>query len=167
MTRGHELYFLFVFLRSWCFAAIKMRANDRMPCVFSLGMHFPLMLHQTYILPLEWYRFALILSKTMTLDVDLSAIDVILIDDEPCRVIISILFKIFSQLLMIRMTCILNVVFQDEHGKVAYDDGERLIHTDGTGYISENLAKKCPKRIIKGMKSQVCTLTRCSILYHS
>ncbi|OQU81143.1 hypothetical protein SORBI_3006G016700 [Sorghum bicolor] len=72
-------------------------------------------------------RFSLILSKTLTLDVDLSAIDVILIDDEPCR---------------------------DEHGKVVMSDGKRLIHTDGTGFISENLAKKCPSRIVKGKKSK-------------
>lgn len=37
-------------------------------------------------------------------------------------------------------------------------DGERLIHTDGTGFISENLAKKCPSRIIMGKKSKVGTL---------
>ncbi|ONM18873.1 putative RNA-dependent RNA polymerase 5 [Zea mays] len=73
-------------------------------------------------------RFHLILSKTLTLDVDLSTIDVILIDDEPCR---------------------------DEHGNIVMLDGKRLIHTDGTGFISENLAKKCPSRIIKGKKSKV------------
>ncbi|PUZ46203.1 hypothetical protein GQ55_7G031800 [Panicum hallii var. hallii] len=72
-------------------------------------------------------RFSLILSKTETLDVDLSTVDVILIDDEPCR---------------------------DKHGKVNITDGKRLIHTDGTGFISENLAKKCPNRIIKGKKSK-------------
>jgi len=74
-------------------------------------------------------RFSLILSKTETLDVDLSTVHVILIDDEPCR---------------------------DEHGKIDTTDGK--IHTDGTGFISENLAKKCPNRIIKGKKSKVCTL---------
>jgi len=35
----------------------------------------------------------LILSKTVTLEVDLSEVHVILIDDEPCRVIISFLYK--------------------------------------------------------------------------
>ncbi|WVZ83865.1 hypothetical protein U9M48_030961 [Paspalum notatum var. saurae] len=72
-------------------------------------------------------RFSLILSKTVTLDFDLSTVDVILIDDEPCR---------------------------DEHGKIVMKDGERRIHTDGTGFISENLAKKCPNRIIMGKKSK-------------
>ena len=50
------------------------------------------------------------------------------------------------------------MVFQDEHGKIVMSDGKRLIHTDGTGFISENLAKKCPSRVIKGKKSKVCTL---------
>ncbi|KAF8650247.1 hypothetical protein HU200_064005 [Digitaria exilis] len=72
-------------------------------------------------------RFSLILSKTVTLDVELSKVDVILIDDEACR---------------------------DKHGKDAIVDGKRLIHTDGTGFISENLAKICPNRIIKGKKSK-------------
>ncbi|KAG2481636.1 hypothetical protein PVAP13_J128760 [Panicum virgatum] len=72
-------------------------------------------------------RFSLILSKTETLDVDLSTVHVILIDDEPCR---------------------------DEHGKVDITYEKRLIHTDGTGFISENLAKKCPNRIIKRKKSK-------------
>ncbi|CAL5018322.1 unnamed protein product [Urochloa decumbens] len=72
-------------------------------------------------------RFSLILSKTVTLDVDLSTVAVILIDDEPCR---------------------------DERGEVNIVDGKRWIHTDGTGFISENLAKKCPNRIIFGKKSK-------------
>ncbi|CAL5035666.1 unnamed protein product [Urochloa decumbens] len=72
-------------------------------------------------------RFSLILSKTVTLDVDLSTVAVILIDDEPCR---------------------------DERGEVVIVDGKRWIHTDGTGFISENLAKKCPNRIIFGKKSK-------------
>ncbi|CAL5033684.1 unnamed protein product [Urochloa decumbens] len=71
--------------------------------------------------------FSLILSKTVTLDVDLSTVAVILIDDEPCR---------------------------DERGEVVIVDGKRWIHTDGTGFISENLAKKCPNRIIFGKKSK-------------
>ena len=55
------------------------------------------------------------------------------------------------------------MVFQNEHGNVAYnDDRERLIHTDGTGFISEDLMKKCPAIIIKGMKLQVCTLANSS-----
>ncbi|PAN32764.1 hypothetical protein PAHAL_5G510400 [Panicum hallii] len=54
-------------------------------------------------------RFSLILSKTITLDVNFSEVNVIIIEDEPCK---------------------------DEHGNiVTNDDGEPLIHTDGTGLI--------------------------------
>ncbi|KAM0921098.1 hypothetical protein ACQ4PT_007013 [Festuca glaucescens] len=65
-------------------------------------------------------RFALILSKTITLDVDLSAVHVIQLDDKPCS---------------------------DEHGRIVVQDGEPLIHTDGTGIISEDLAMKCSTSI--------------------
>ncbi|KAL5220095.1 hypothetical protein ABZP36_024808 [Zizania latifolia] len=68
-------------------------------------------------------RFALILSKTITLDVDLSAVHVRVFDDEPCL---------------------------DEHGNIVLRDGEPLIHTDGTGRISEDLALKCPTSVLKG-----------------
>uniref|UniRef100_J3KXC5 RNA-dependent RNA polymerase n=1 Tax=Oryza brachyantha TaxID=4533 RepID=J3KXC5_ORYBR len=73
-------------------------------------------------------RLALILSKTITLDADLSQVLVRLID-EPCL---------------------------DEHGNVVLRDGEPLIRTDGTGLISEDLALKCPTSIFKGkfLKSQ-------------
>lgn len=45
---------------------------------------------------------------------------------------------------------------QDQNGCHVYEDGERLIHTDGTGYIAEDLAMKCPKDIFKAkyMKDQ-------------
>lgn len=36
---------------------------------------------------------------------------------------------------------------QDQNGCDVYEDGERLIHTDGTGYIAEDLAMRCPKDI--------------------
>ncbi|KAK8448414.1 hypothetical protein SEVIR_7G003552v4 [Setaria viridis] len=84
-------------------------------------------IHTAPTLPNYMKRFSLILSKTVTLEVDLSTVNVILIDDEPCR---------------------------NEHGKVVIEDGKRWIHTDGTGFISENLAKKCPNRIISGKKSK-------------
>nr|GLL39727.1 probable RNA-dependent RNA polymerase 5 [Ipomoea trifida] len=39
-----------------------------------------------------------------------------------------------------------NCTFKDANGHIVYDqDGEPRIHTDGTGYISEDLALKCPK----------------------
>nr|TKS00089.1 putative RNA-dependent RNA polymerase 5 [Populus alba] len=69
-------------------------------------------------------RFSLILSKTMNLEVDLSFVDIKTIADEPCR---------------------------DKDGNVVYGtDGKPLIHTDGTGFISYDLALKCPKNQVKG-----------------
>lgn len=64
-------------------------------------------------------RFSLILSKTIKLQVDLACITIEEIEDISCR---------------------------DENGCVVYnEDGEPLIHTDGTGYISEDIALKTPK----------------------
>ncbi|KAK2982309.1 hypothetical protein RJ640_027406, partial [Escallonia rubra] len=63
-------------------------------------------------------RFSLILSKTIKLPIDLASVHIERIEDTPCR---------------------------DENDCVVYDDGEPRIHTDGTGYISEDLAVKCPK----------------------
>ncbi|KAH9800961.1 putative RNA-dependent RNA polymerase 3 [Citrus sinensis] len=67
-------------------------------------------------------RLSLILSKTMKLEVDFSRINIERIEDEPCR---------------------------DKDGNVVYKDGEALIHTDGTGFISEDLALKCPTYVYK------------------
>uniref|UniRef100_A0A1D1XGI4 RNA-dependent RNA polymerase n=1 Tax=Anthurium amnicola TaxID=1678845 RepID=A0A1D1XGI4_9ARAE len=69
-------------------------------------------------------RFSLILSKTEKLEIDLGSVDIKQIDDIPCM---------------------------DESGNIVYDeDGEWMIHTDGTGYISEDLALICPRNISKG-----------------
>ncbi|KAK2650448.1 hypothetical protein Ddye_017937 [Dipteronia dyeriana] len=68
-------------------------------------------------------RLSLILSKTMKLDVDLTHVNVETIDDIPCR---------------------------DSNGNTVYRDGKPLIHTDGTGFISEDLALKCPRNVFKG-----------------
>ena len=53
------------------------------------------------------------------------------------------------------------MIFQDENGGIVQRDGELLIHTDGTGLISEDLAEKCPTIMYKGklLKSQVCALS--------
>ncbi|XP_030488896.2 probable RNA-dependent RNA polymerase 5 isoform X4 [Cannabis sativa] len=56
-------------------------------------------------------RFSLVLSKTHSMDIDLS---------------------------------------QNEFGEIVKRDGEALIHTDGTGYISEDLALLCPQNVHKG-----------------
>ncbi|TXG61454.1 hypothetical protein EZV62_012817 [Acer yangbiense] len=68
-------------------------------------------------------RLSLILSKTMKLDVDLADVNIERIDDIPCRY---------------------------SNGNIVYRDGKPLIHTDGTGFISEDLALKCPKNVFKG-----------------
>ncbi|XP_021807143.1 probable RNA-dependent RNA polymerase 3 [Prunus avium] len=68
-------------------------------------------------------RFSLILSKTESLVVDWSLVQVQDIDDEYCL---------------------------DESGNRIYRDGKPLIHTDGTGFISEDLALLCPKDLLKG-----------------
>ncbi|POO00831.1 RNA-dependent RNA polymerase-type [Trema orientale] len=70
-------------------------------------------------------RFSLILSKTYSLDIDLSSVTMHIIEDEYCL---------------------------DEHGNRIYRDGKPLIHTDGTGFISEDLALKCPKNLHGGKR---------------
>jgi len=41
-------------------------------------------------------------------------------------------------------------MFQYESGEITVQDGEQLIHTDGTGLISVDLARECPTSIFKG-----------------
>ncbi|XP_062090886.1 probable RNA-dependent RNA polymerase 5 isoform X2 [Humulus lupulus] len=68
-------------------------------------------------------RFSLILSKTYSLNIDLSSVDIDIIEDKYCV---------------------------DEHGKRMSRDEKPLIHTDGTGFISADLAVKCPKNLHEG-----------------
>lgn len=64
-------------------------------------------------------RFSLVLSKTNKLPLDLSSVDIKRIEDIPC--------------------C-------DENGLIVLgEDDKPLIHTDGTGFISEDLALLCPQ----------------------
>ncbi|KAL8149189.1 putative RNA-dependent RNA polymerase 5 isoform X2 [Apium graveolens] len=77
-------------------------------------------IHMTSSMAKYASRFSLILSKTIKLQVDLDSVLIEVIEDIPCR---------------------------DQNGCDVYEDGERLIHTDGTGYIAEDLAMKCPKDI--------------------
>ncbi|XP_061949141.1 probable RNA-dependent RNA polymerase 5 isoform X3 [Populus nigra] len=82
-------------------------------------------------------RFSLILSKTMNLEVDLSCVDIKPIADEPCR---------------------------DKDGNVVYGtDGKALIHTDGTGFISHDLALKCPKNQFKGTCLRASNIERLNV----
>ncbi|KAI4350803.1 hypothetical protein L6164_005218 [Bauhinia variegata] len=68
-------------------------------------------------------RFSLILSKTLKLDVDLATVVVDTIPDESCK---------------------------NEDGGIVYDGDKPCIHTDGTGFISEDLAALCPKNVFMG-----------------
>ncbi|XP_060180077.1 probable RNA-dependent RNA polymerase 3 isoform X2 [Lycium barbarum] len=68
-------------------------------------------------------RLSLILSKTIKLQVNLASVTIERIEDILCR---------------------------DENGCTIHDeDGEPRIHTDGTGFISEDLAMHCPKDFSK------------------
>ncbi|XP_049354698.1 probable RNA-dependent RNA polymerase 3 [Solanum verrucosum] len=68
-------------------------------------------------------RLSLILSKTIKLQVNLASVTIERIEDILCR---------------------------DENGCIIKDeDGEPRIHTDGTGFISEDLAMHCPKDFVK------------------
>ncbi|KAL9224539.1 hypothetical protein vseg_000564 [Gypsophila vaccaria] len=70
-------------------------------------------------------RFSLILSKTIKLDVHLNdGVCIEDIDDIPCK---------------------------NEDGSLVYsEDGKLQIMTDGTGFISEDLARRCPTNCYKG-----------------
>ncbi|KAL6006093.1 hypothetical protein ACLOJK_040138 [Asimina triloba] len=61
----------------------------------------------------------------------------------------------------------------DDQGNITYiEDGEPFIHTDGTGFISEDLAQKCPRNVVHGdvhgdvqaMLDQFDNAERCSTL---
>ncbi|KAL3820984.1 hypothetical protein ACJIZ3_006889 [Penstemon smallii] len=86
-----------------------------------------LFMHVHMVPTLEKYmaRFSLILSKTIKLQIDLGAVQIIEIDD---------------------------IYFRDGNGSIMHDEeGNALIHTDGTGFISEDLAMKCPKDFTAAM----------------
>ncbi|XP_028781093.1 probable RNA-dependent RNA polymerase 5 [Neltuma alba] len=72
-------------------------------------------------------RFSLILSKTLTLDIDMGSVDVQEIGDVCC---------------------------QDENGEEVSHNGKAQIHTDGTGFISEDLAMLCPRHVFKGIHTK-------------
>ena len=111
-------------------------------------------------------RFSLILSKAVKLDIDLDSVDIKCVDDIPCMVNILFFlflcdsFSLFCSLLFELLICYEGMQLrkerslfelQDDDGDVVYNkNGEPKIHTDGTGFISEDLAMKCPKNIFKG-----------------
>ncbi|GLT98519.1 hypothetical protein SLE2022_160210 [Rubroshorea leprosula] len=86
----------------------------------SVFMH----VHTLPNVPKYMARLSLILSKTVKLQINLADVTVQRIADIPCL---------------------------DENGNCVYDkDGNLCIHTDGTGFISEDLALKCPKNVVHG-----------------
>ncbi|MED6125806.1 hypothetical protein PIB30_072109 [Stylosanthes scabra] len=68
-------------------------------------------------------RFSLILSKTLKLDIDLASVNVEEIEEIYCL---------------------------DENQNKVEVDGKVRIHTDGTGFISDDLASCCPNNVTKG-----------------
>ena len=53
---------------------------------------------------------------------------------------------------------------QDVNGNVMYRDGKPLIHTDGTGFISEDLALECPMNVFKGQAKHDAGLKVCDFM---
>ncbi|KAL5697557.1 RNA-directed RNA polymerase [Ranunculus cassubicifolius] len=103
-------------------------ADLKVPCTSSiLSVHQArcLFMHVHMVPNMAKYmaRLSLILSKTIKLEIDLSSVKIQRIADIPCR---------------------------GPNGEVIYSkDGEALIHTDGTGFISEDLASLCPANVYK------------------
>ncbi|OIW03701.1 hypothetical protein TanjilG_29736 [Lupinus angustifolius] len=90
------------------------------PVFLSLFMH----VHMLANLDKYMARFSLILSKTLTLKIDLATVHVEDIGDIICK---------------------------DENGNPVYDSNDKArIHTDGTGFISADLAVLCPCNVSEG-----------------
>ncbi|PIN13666.1 RNA-directed RNA polymerase QDE-1 [Handroanthus impetiginosus] len=87
----------------------------------SIGEARRLFMHVHKVLTMEKYmaRFSLVLSTTIKLQINFGDVKVETIEDIP---------------------------FRDDSGSLVRDeDGDLLIHTDGTGFISEDLAMNCPE----------------------
>ncbi|KAK1360290.1 RNA-dependent RNA polymerase [Heracleum sosnowskyi] len=79
-------------------------------------------LHTTPSMAKYASRCSLILSQTIKAEINLDTVHIERIEDIPC---------------------------QNENGiNVCNEDGDLLIHTDGTGFISEDLAMKCPRALL-------------------
>ncbi|KAJ6742853.1 RNA-DEPENDENT RNA polymerase 3-RELATED [Salix viminalis] len=110
----------------YCFIRMESVAlidnQDNISCGKTIRQARSLFMHVDNLSSLSNYmaRFSLILSKTMNLEVDLSDVDI-------------------------------KTISNDKDGNVVYGiDGKPLIHTDGTRFISHDLALKCPKNLFKG-----------------
>nr|KYP37196.1 putative RNA-dependent RNA polymerase 3 [Cajanus cajan] len=84
-----------------------------------------LFMHAHMLPSLDKYmaRFSLILSKTIKLNIDLATVNVQTIQDVYCK---------------------------DENGNIIYHNEKPRILTDGTGFISRDLALCCPNNVFKG-----------------
>ncbi|KAJ6746486.1 RNA-DEPENDENT RNA polymerase 3-RELATED [Salix koriyanagi] len=108
----------------YCFIRMESVAlidnQDNISCGKTIRQARSLFMHVDNLSSLSNYMARL----TMNLEVDLSDVDIKTISDVPC---------------------------QDKDGNVVYGiDGKPLIHTDGTRFISHDLALKCLKNLFKG-----------------
>ncbi|KAF8055794.1 hypothetical protein N665_1286s0005 [Sinapis alba] len=120
-TKGVKCYFI---------RTDSTSANDMgTPYIFSgksiheARMHF-MHVHTLPSLAKYMARFSLILSKTKKLEVDMAGITFEEIDDIHCH--------------------------DQNNNDVLDKNGKPCIHSDGTGYISEDLARMCPVNVFKG-----------------
>ncbi|KAL0803063.1 hypothetical protein Bca101_058239 [Brassica carinata] len=91
--------------------------------VYEARMHF-MHVHTLPSLANYMARFSLILSKTKKLEVDMTGITFEKIDDIHCH--------------------------DQNNNDVLDKNGKPCIHSDGTGYISEDLARMCPVNVVRG-----------------
>ncbi|KAK7845911.1 putative rna-dependent rna polymerase 5 [Quercus suber] len=103
---------------------IRMESIETVYEARSLFMHA----HQLPSVANYMARFSLILSKTTKLEVDLASVNIQRIEDVLCT---------------------------DREGKVVYEKPEKpRIHTDGTGFISEDLALICGNNVHRGERTR-------------
>ncbi|XP_010532294.1 PREDICTED: probable RNA-dependent RNA polymerase 5 isoform X2 [Tarenaya hassleriana] len=161
-TKGVKCYF--VCTDSRAFNDRGKDYNFSRKSVHEVRMHF-MHVHNLQTLANYMARFSLILSKTKKLEVDLTDINFDRIDDINCHVFLytvvhqqlSFLFVfyvnhyLFTDPDLPLQPFLLQHQMQDQDGNVVFDkNGKPFIHSDGTGYISEDLARKCPMNIYKG-----------------